>query len=107
MGGALKGGYIPGGLKDVIKSDSDFRLSLSMESIDEDAFDYKDKRTLADFALVGTFNNLRRYSQVLLSAHSSEETRMHSASELSGHLLSLPSSLTARISSGLKACQPD
>jgi hypothetical protein len=53
---ALKGGYIPGGLKDAIERDPDFRLSVCMEPIDEEAFDYEDKRTLVDFALVDTYN---------------------------------------------------
>lgn len=54
MGSALKSGYILGGLKDAIKQDPDFRLSVSIEPIGEEAFDREDKRTLADFALVDT-----------------------------------------------------
>ena len=57
MGSALKGGYIPGGLKHAIKQDPDFRLS------DEEAFDYEDKRTLADFALVDTLQQVKTIFQ--------------------------------------------
>jgi hypothetical protein len=39
LGSALKSGYILGGLKDAIEQDPDFRLSVSMEPIDEEAFD--------------------------------------------------------------------
>lgn len=42
LGNALKGGYIPRGLKDAIEQDPDFRLSLSMEPIEEEAFDNED-----------------------------------------------------------------
>ena len=63
MGNALKGGYIPGGLKDAIVQDPDFRLSLSMEPIDEEAFDHEDKHTLADFALVDTLQQIKRIFQ--------------------------------------------
>ena len=37
------GGYILG-LKDAIEKDPDFRLSVSMEPIDEEAFDHEDER---------------------------------------------------------------
>jgi hypothetical protein len=60
---ALKGGYIPGGLKDAIERDPDFRLSVCMEPIDEEAFDYEDKRTLADFALVDTLEQVKKIFQ--------------------------------------------
>lgn len=63
LGSALKGGYIPGGLQDAIEQDPDFRLSLSMEPIDEEAFDHEDKRTLADFALVDTLQQVKRIFQ--------------------------------------------
>ncbi|KAF2259603.1 hypothetical protein CC78DRAFT_585769 [Lojkania enalia] len=35
---ALKGGYIPGGLREAIEQDPDLRLSLSVEPINEEAF---------------------------------------------------------------------
>ncbi|KAF2191734.1 hypothetical protein K469DRAFT_556144 [Zopfia rhizophila CBS 207.26] len=60
LGNVLKGGYIPGGLKDAIEQDPDFRLSVTMEPIDEEAFDHEDKRTLADFALVDTLQQVKK-----------------------------------------------
>ncbi|KAF2254344.1 hypothetical protein BU26DRAFT_136771 [Trematosphaeria pertusa] len=63
LGSALKGGYIPVGLKDAIEQDPDFRLSLSMEPIDEEAFDHEDTRTLADFALVDTLQQVKKIFQ--------------------------------------------
>ncbi|OCK74762.1 hypothetical protein K432DRAFT_397826 [Lepidopterella palustris CBS 459.81] len=54
LGSALKGGYILGGLKDAIKQDPNFCLFVSIKPINEEAFNYKDKYTLADFALVDT-----------------------------------------------------
>ena len=63
LGSTLKGGYIPGGLKDAIEQDPDFRLSLSMEPIEEEAFDNEDKRTLADFALVDTLQQVKSIFQ--------------------------------------------
>ncbi|KAF1363471.1 hypothetical protein EJ07DRAFT_173284 [Lizonia empirigonia] len=63
LGDALKGKYIPGGLKDAIEQDSDFSLSLSMEPIEEEAFDYSDKRTLDDFALVNILQQVKRIYQ--------------------------------------------
>jgi hypothetical protein len=63
LGSALKGGYIPGGLKDAIKQDPDFCLSVSMEPINEEAFDHEDKRTLADFALVHTLHQVKNIFQ--------------------------------------------
>ncbi|KAL5372585.1 hypothetical protein DPSP01_013384 [Paraphaeosphaeria sporulosa] len=48
----IQGGYIPGGLKEAIEQEPAFRMSLSMEPIDEGAFDYEDKRTLAHPTLV-------------------------------------------------------
>ncbi|KAF2811517.1 uncharacterized protein BDZ99DRAFT_518778 [Mytilinidion resinicola] len=63
LGSALKGGYIPGGLKDAIEQDPDFRLSVSMEPIEEEAFNHEDSRTLADFALVDTLQQVKRIFQ--------------------------------------------
>jgi hypothetical protein len=63
LGSALKGGYIPGGLRDAIEQDPDFRLSISMEPIDEEAFDHTDKRTLADFALADTLQQVKKIFQ--------------------------------------------
>ncbi|OCK73345.1 hypothetical protein K432DRAFT_410771 [Lepidopterella palustris CBS 459.81] len=51
---ALKGGYILESLKDAIKQDPDFRLSVSIEPINKEAFNHKNKYTLADFTLVDT-----------------------------------------------------
>ncbi|KAF1994105.1 hypothetical protein P154DRAFT_476490 [Amniculicola lignicola CBS 123094] len=59
----LKGAYIPAGLKDAIEQDPEFRLSLSMEPIDIEAFDYDDKRTLADFALVDILQQVKNIFQ--------------------------------------------
>jgi hypothetical protein len=59
LGSTFKGGYILGGLKDAIEQDLDFRLSLSMEPIEEEAFDNEDRRTLADFALVDTLQQVK------------------------------------------------
>ncbi|KAF1995301.1 hypothetical protein P154DRAFT_624078 [Amniculicola lignicola CBS 123094] len=55
--------YIPAGLKDAIEPDPEFRLSLSMEPIDIEVFDYDDKRTLADFALIDTLQQVRSIFQ--------------------------------------------
>ncbi|KAF2022836.1 hypothetical protein EK21DRAFT_82214, partial [Setomelanomma holmii] len=63
LGKTLQGGYIPGGLKDAIEQDPDFRLSLSMEPMDEEAFDNEDKRTLADPALVDTLRQVKSIFQ--------------------------------------------
>lgn len=63
LGNVLKGGYIPGGLKDAIERDPEFRVSLCMEPIDEEAFDYEDKRTLADFALIHTLQQVKKIFQ--------------------------------------------
>ena len=52
------------------------------------------------------YNRRRRYSRAPLSAHSSEETRIHNASASSSHLLNLLSSFTVRTNSGLRACKP-
>jgi hypothetical protein len=38
----------------VIKQDLNFFLSVSIEPINKEAFNYKDKRTLANFALLNT-----------------------------------------------------
>ena len=46
---SVKGAYIPAGLKKAIEQDPEFRLSLSIEPIDPETFDYGDRRTLADF----------------------------------------------------------
>ncbi|KAF2190714.1 hypothetical protein K469DRAFT_747136 [Zopfia rhizophila CBS 207.26] len=72
LGNVLKGGYIPGGLKDAIEQDPDFHL----------------------------------YSRAPFSVHRSEETRMHSASALSSHLLNLLSNFMARTSGSLRVCNP-
>jgi hypothetical protein len=63
LGCALKGGYIPGDLKSAIEQDSDFRLSISIESIDEKVFDYEDKRTLADFAPLDALQQVKKIVQ--------------------------------------------
>ncbi|KAH8726886.1 hypothetical protein GQ44DRAFT_770815 [Phaeosphaeriaceae sp. PMI808] len=63
LGRTLKGGYIPGGLKDAIEQDPDFRLSISMEPIGEDAYNHEDKRTLADFALFNTLQQVKKIFQ--------------------------------------------
>jgi len=60
---SLRGGYIPGGLKDAIEQDLDFRLSMSMDPIDEEAFDHEDKRTLADFTLTDILQQVKRIFQ--------------------------------------------
>ncbi|KAF1973269.1 hypothetical protein BU23DRAFT_554247, partial [Bimuria novae-zelandiae CBS 107.79] len=54
-----KGAYIPAGLKKAIEQDPEFRLSLSIEPIDPEAFDYDDKRTLADFSLAYTIQQVK------------------------------------------------
>lgn len=63
LNSALKGGYIPIGLKDAIEKDPDFRLSIAMEPIDEDAFDYEDKRTVADFTFLDTLQQVKKIFQ--------------------------------------------
>jgi hypothetical protein len=63
LGDALKCKYIPGGLKDAIEQDPEFRLSLSMEPIEEEAFDYSDKRTLNDVALINVLQQVKRIYQ--------------------------------------------
>jgi hypothetical protein len=63
LGCALKGGYIPGDLKSAIEQDSDFRLSISIESIDEKVFDCEDKRTLADFAPLDALHQVKKIVQ--------------------------------------------
>ncbi|KAF1935584.1 hypothetical protein EJ02DRAFT_460257 [Clathrospora elynae] len=59
LGTALKGEYISRGLKEAIEQDLDFRMSVSMEPIDEEAFDQLDKRTLADFAFADTLQQVK------------------------------------------------
>ncbi|RMZ71957.1 ribonuclease h [Pyrenophora seminiperda CCB06] len=63
LGSALKGGYIPGGLRDAIEQDPEFQSSLSMQPIDEEAFDHTDRRTLADFALADTLKQVKNIFQ--------------------------------------------
>ncbi|KAF2459139.1 hypothetical protein BDY21DRAFT_420389 [Lineolata rhizophorae] len=63
LNSVLKGGYIPGGLRSAIEQDPDFRLSVSMEPIDEEAFDHEDKRTLADFTLIDTLQQVKKIFQ--------------------------------------------
>ena len=63
LGNALKGGYIPVGLKAAIEQDPDFRLSIAMDPIGEEAFDHEDKRTLADFVLVDTLQQVKKIFQ--------------------------------------------
>ncbi|XTI82348.1 hypothetical protein V2W45_1463879 [Cenococcum geophilum] len=63
LGNALRGGYIPGGLKDAIKQDPNFYLSLSIKPINKEAFNYKDKRTLANFALPLIKLTIKLYSK--------------------------------------------
>ncbi|KAF1968775.1 hypothetical protein BU23DRAFT_540797 [Bimuria novae-zelandiae CBS 107.79] len=59
LGDTVKGAYIPAGLKKAIEQDPEFHLSLSMEPIDPEAFDYDDKRTLADFSLAYTIQQVK------------------------------------------------
>ena len=63
MGNALEGGYIPVGLKAAIEQDLDFRLSIAMDPIGEEAFNHEDKRTLADFVLVDTLQQVKKIFQ--------------------------------------------
>jgi hypothetical protein len=63
LGDAVKAAYIPAGLKEAIEQDPEFRLSLSMEPIDPEAFDYGDKRTLADFSLAYTMQQVKSIFQ--------------------------------------------
>ncbi|RMD39683.1 hypothetical protein DV735_g5444, partial [Chaetothyriales sp. CBS 134920] len=74
---AAKAGYIPGGLKDAIEQDPDLRVSLHMEPIDKEAFDYEDKRTLADFALVETMQQVKKIYQN--AVHCSEQGKDENA----------------------------
>jgi hypothetical protein len=60
LGDALKGKYIPAGLKDAIEQHPEFHLSLSMEPIEGGAFDYEDTRTLGDFALDNILQQVKR-----------------------------------------------
>jgi len=54
LGNALKGGYISGGLKDLIEQDLDFYLFLFIKPINKKAFNYEDKCILANFAFINT-----------------------------------------------------
>lgn len=60
LGNALRGGYIPIGLKDVIEQGPDYRLSISIDPIDEEVFDHEDKRTLANFVLVNILQQVMK-----------------------------------------------
>ncbi|OCK74679.1 hypothetical protein K432DRAFT_409664 [Lepidopterella palustris CBS 459.81] len=60
---ALMGGLIPGGLKNAIKQDPDFRLSVSIEPINNEAYNHKGKRTPVDFALINTTQQVKRIFQ--------------------------------------------
>ena len=59
LGAAIKGAYIPGGLRDAIEQDPDFALSLSMEPIDDVAFDYDDTRPQDDVALLDILQRVK------------------------------------------------
>lgn len=59
MSDGIKRGYIPGGLKEAIEQEPAFHMSLSMEPIDEEAFDHDDERTLADPTLVHMLQKIK------------------------------------------------
>lgn len=58
----LETGYIPAGLREAIKTDMLFVLSLAIDPIDPDAYDHKDTRLASDLLLVEVPDHVKNIS---------------------------------------------